>query len=399
MTPSATWKQPSGKPIQRLASIDVFRAVTMFLMIFVNDVDGVRQIPGWIKHVSVDQSGLGFADVIFPAFLFIVGLSLPLAVRGKLQQGYTTAYLTRYISIRAIALIIMGLFHVNFSYYNESLSLLPRSVYIILTTLSFFLIWLAYGKNTSKKRRLILQTIGIILLLAMAAIFRSGTPEQPGWMQIRWWGILGLIGWAYWLVALAYLFLREKTTWLIGFFLTLCLINIAIHLDFFALPAIFVGDTAHAVLVAGGMLCTVFYLQTQETNRHIWGVLVLSGLVLIGFGLAIAELSDGINKIRATPGWVHISMGISSVCYGMCVWWMDLQQKENPFLWISAAGTNTLTCYLLPYVWYAIWKMAGLGWPGIFNSGAGGVLRSLLVAFLIVQIAGWMEKKGIRIKV
>ena len=46
----------------------------MFFMIFVNDVSGVIKIPGWIEHVKANEDGLGFADTIFPIFLFIVGL-------------------------------------------------------------------------------------------------------------------------------------------------------------------------------------------------------------------------------------------------------------------------------------------------------------------------------------
>ena len=70
----------------RLLSIDVFRALTMFFMIFVNDVDGVENIPGWIKHVPARADGLGFADTIFPGFLFIVGLSLPFAIKKRLKN-------------------------------------------------------------------------------------------------------------------------------------------------------------------------------------------------------------------------------------------------------------------------------------------------------------------------
>src|SRR4026207_2286295 len=86
----------------RLLSIDVFRAVTMFFMIFVNDVDGVTNIPEWIKHVSANADGLGFADTIFPAFLFIVGLSLPFALNkriGNLDSIYSVA---TYILTRSI---------------------------------------------------------------------------------------------------------------------------------------------------------------------------------------------------------------------------------------------------------------------------------------------------------
>ena len=76
---------------RRLQSIDVFRAVTMFFMIFVNDVDGVEKIPGWIKHIDAATDGLGFADIIFPAFLFIVGLSIPFALSKHMQSGESKA--------------------------------------------------------------------------------------------------------------------------------------------------------------------------------------------------------------------------------------------------------------------------------------------------------------------
>src|SRR3954470_13313166 len=93
---------------KRLLSIDVFRAVTMLLMIFVNDVSGVKNIPAWIEHVSAQADGLGFADTIFPAFLFIVGLSLPLALKNRMSKGTPFIAIALYILTRSVALIVMG---------------------------------------------------------------------------------------------------------------------------------------------------------------------------------------------------------------------------------------------------------------------------------------------------
>ena len=121
----------------RLLSIDVFRAVTMFFMIFVNDVDGVKNIPEWIKHVSAKADGLGFADTIFPAFLFIVGLSLPFALNRRINNGdsfYNTAV---YILARSIVLLVMGFFHVNLESYNST-AILPKAVWEIFITVAFF---------------------------------------------------------------------------------------------------------------------------------------------------------------------------------------------------------------------------------------------------------------------
>src|SRR4051812_17532800 len=74
-------------PTSRFNSIDAFRAVTMLLMIFVNDLWTLENVPAWLGHADMMEDRLGFSDVIFPAFLFIVGMSVPLAIDGRLNKG------------------------------------------------------------------------------------------------------------------------------------------------------------------------------------------------------------------------------------------------------------------------------------------------------------------------
>ena len=64
------------KTLPRLRSIDAFRAVTMWLMVFVNDIEDIPNTPQWIHHVADDVDGMGLADAIFPAFLFIAAVAL-----------------------------------------------------------------------------------------------------------------------------------------------------------------------------------------------------------------------------------------------------------------------------------------------------------------------------------
>ena len=45
----------------RIATIDVFRAITMFLMLFVNDIPGLKQIPHWLLHAKAKEDMLGFS--------------------------------------------------------------------------------------------------------------------------------------------------------------------------------------------------------------------------------------------------------------------------------------------------------------------------------------------------
>src|SRR5688572_28868327 len=79
---------PSISSVQanRIASIDILRALTMVLMIFVNDLWSLTNIPVWLLHTTADQDGMGLSDVIFPAFLFIVGMSIPFAINSRSEE-------------------------------------------------------------------------------------------------------------------------------------------------------------------------------------------------------------------------------------------------------------------------------------------------------------------------
>ena len=71
----------------RLASIDIFRGLTMVVMIFVNDLADVRGLPWWNYHMKADIDAMTYVDMVFPFFLFIVGLSIPLAIRQRLKKN------------------------------------------------------------------------------------------------------------------------------------------------------------------------------------------------------------------------------------------------------------------------------------------------------------------------
>ena len=130
--------------LPRVASIDVLRAFTMVLMIFVNDLGSLNNIPGWLEHVERGVDGIGLADVVFPAFLFIVGLSLPFAIANRRKKGDTQWQLIKHILLRTVALLVMGVFLVNGETYNAEATGMARYLWNPLCCLSFILIWNAY---------------------------------------------------------------------------------------------------------------------------------------------------------------------------------------------------------------------------------------------------------------
>jgi len=398
--------QPGTIQSLRLDSIDVFRALTMFLMIFVNDLDPITHVPEWIKHVSEQTDGLGFADTIFPAFLFIVGLSIPFAIQNRMKRGESTGRIAAYIGARAFALLVMGFFQVNLESYNRQQALLPRSIWEIGITLSFFAIWLDYPRDMAPRKRRLFQSTGVLLLLAMALLYKGGTPEEPNWLRPEWWGILGLIGWSY--LICAFVFLLSKGRLWIQATATACflLFNIAAHAHWLRpISAIhhfiwIVGNGSMPTLTMGGISISVLYSSWTAKGKRagVMGLLVPIGAAAIALGLLLRSLG-GISKIHDTPSWVMICMGISILVFDAIIYLVDVKGKKDWFRILRPAGTSTLTCYLVPYLLYSIYSLCHFKFPLFLSDGAGGLIRCILTALLVVLITGWLEKRRLRLRV
>jgi predicted acyltransferase len=381
----------------RLASIDVFRALTMFLMIFVNDLWTLRDIPGWLEHAPAKEDTLGLADVVFPMFLFIVGLSIPLAVNHRLGKGDSKLTIAKHTLLRSLALVVMGLFHVNLESYGDT-AMLPKPLWEILITVAFFLIWLDYPKDSPTKKY-VLQALGVILLGALAIIYRN---ENEGGMTIQWWGILGLIGWSYLVCSILYLFLPQRIfiQLLVLIFFLFFSAAAKLHwlgpLKFIQSYFWIISDGALPAIVMGGIAASCFYLTSNGKKFFI--PIASASVALIIFCFVTRPLW-GIHKIGATPSWVSLCIGISALCFAALVSLIDLRQKENWFAPLKPAGTSTLTVYLLPYFHYAILAWTGITLPMFLRTGVIGIVKCLLYAFVLIFITGFLEKRKLRLKI
>jgi predicted acyltransferase len=390
---------------QRLASIDVFRALTMLLMIFVNDLGTLTNIPLWLEHTKAAEDGMGLADTVFPAFLFIVGLSIPFAIGNRWSKGVSQNNILGHILVRSVALLAMGFFHVNLENYNEA-AMLPKSVWEILLTISFFLVWLDYPSTLSKQKKGWLQGAGILILIFLAIVFKGGENGHAVGLRPYWWGILGLIGWSYLLSALIFLYSKGRLPLLIGAFLFFTLFNIAakagwLHVLQPLKPYIWItGDGSLPSLTMAGIIIAKLYAELAEKGKYkvCFIILLLLGTIMLAGGFAIRPLA-GISKIRATPSWVMICTGISILLFTALIWLVDRKNKKHWFAIIKPAGTSTLTAYLLPYIYYPLYHIAGISLPVILLTGVTGIIKSLLFALLIILLTGLLEKWRIRLKI
>ncbi len=388
---------------KRIQSIDIFRALTMFLMIFVNDLWTLKNVPGWLEHAAANEDALGFSDVIFPAFLFIVGLSIPFAIDNRRRKGNSDGKILYHILVRTFALLVMGVYMVNLESINEELMPVSRNVWQLLMAFAIFFIWNNYLRQDGKTMRKehVLKSIGILILVFLAVVYRGGTAENPEWMKPHWWGILGLIGWAYLMGAVIYLVAGRKPWVITAVWVLFILLNVQEFDPLPGMPAIRLIVTASMYAATfGGMVASLLYMHYKNKGNAVsflYPVLLLA-LVMIVLGL-ILRPEWGISKIRATPSWTTICLGISFGMFGLLYYLSDIRKWMGWARWLGPAGTSTLTCYLIPYFHYALLSITAIYLPVALRTGGIGIIKSLLYAFMVIQFTGLLGKANIRLKI
>src|SRR6478672_7114345 len=104
----------------RLMSLDLFRGVTIAAMILVNDPgDGPSSY--WpLKHAA--WNGWTPTDLVFPFFLFIVGVAMAFSFSSRLRRGDTRLHLFKHVLWRGLALFAIGVFLHGFpDHFNSHL--------------------------------------------------------------------------------------------------------------------------------------------------------------------------------------------------------------------------------------------------------------------------------------
>lgn len=388
----------------RLASIDILRALTMVLMIWVNDFWTLTNVPKWLGHGAASEDYMGFSDIIFPLFLFIVGLSIPLAIKSRLDKNDTHNSIAIHILIRSLSLLLIGVFMVNYeTAYSDSI-VIGKNYWGILMALAVVLIWTNWKRSpVPKKWHTYLQFGGIVILVFLAIIYSGGATGEK-WMTTQWWGILGLIGWAYLVNALVYLYSKGSLFIMILLWLLLNALSILSHSElslnisgFFSYFSTILTGTIPAFTTAGIVATLVFKkLSDIDIKRAYLGLFIL-GIVNIAFGLVTRPIW-GISKIQGTPSWLSICTGIGFLLFLILYYIADEKKHTNWAKLIAPAGTATLTCYMIPYFVYPVSSLTGLHLPDVFNNAGFGLLISFGFALLVVVFTGWLERKGYKLK-
>ena len=397
--------QVKSTPVTRVASIDIVRALTMVLMIFVNDLWSLKEIPAWLGHVESGVDGIGLADVVFPAFLFIVGLSLPFAIDNRRKKGDTEMQLLSHVIVRTIALLVMGVFLVNGESINGEATGLPRYLWNTLSCVSFILIWNLYPKTWNRYVIAALKAVAIVTLITLAFVYRSGEEGALTRFAPKWWGILGLIGWSYLAAGLVTIFSKNNFWVILGAWAFFCVLSMVYKAGLIPgdsvvsfIPSPILGGTLTG-LTMGGVLVATMFNYFRKRDEHLKMTLVFVGFSVLLIALSVLTRPYWkLAKLGATPAWLFLCSAFTLLAFTAVYWIADVKRKSGWFNIIRPAGTDTLLCYLIPYFLYAIYTATGFRWPDPVITGGVGLLKSLLFALLCVFITRLLNRAGVRLK-
>ena len=364
----------------RLESLDVFRGLTVAAMILVNNPGSWSQIYSPLEHAP--WNGCTPTDLIFPFFLFIVGVSIHFAYRAKAEAGLTQKIFLKIIR-RTLIIFSLGIFLSLFPKFDFSVVRIPGVLQRI--SLVFFFCSVLYLTTNwlTQIRIAAILLVGYYLVMTFVPVPGVGPANLEPTTNLGAWLDLSLMEGHLWV---------QSKTWDPEGLLS-------------SVPAIATGII--------GMLTGKLISEIKEPGVRVsW--LFFIGAILIFLGLGWG-LFFPINKSLWTSSYVLYTAGIAMQFLAACHWLIDvhgIKAWSKPFTWYgmnaifvfvaSALLVKTLSRIKIAdgegeiSVWSYFYKAGFESWLAPINA-------SLLFAITLVSFFGailwWMYRKKIFIKI
>ena len=355
----------------RLVSLDVFRGMTIAGMVLVNNPGTWEAIYSPLQHAP--WHGITPTDYIFPFFLFIVGIAIPIALGKRIKEGITSQVYLKIIQ-RAAIIFGLGLFMAAFPLVNLTESNIPMVVKLLamLGLMAAVYFWLV------DKSREALGALVFTSVLLLGFYLANYSLVFNNFATLRIPGVLQRIAVCYLITSLIFLHTNWKQMTIISICLLLlywllmtvipvpgCEIttiddkacNLAAYLDRLILTEAHIWKSAKvydpegilstlpAIVTTISGVLTGMWLKTERSDTEKAGGMFFFGVVLCAVGWCW-NFFFPFNKSLWTSSYVVYTSGLALCFLGFCFWLIDIKGYKKwaqPFV---IFGMNALALFV-----------------------------------------------------
>ena len=301
--------------MNRLKSLDVMRGLTVALMILVNN--GGEHNYSFLEHSK--WNGLTPCDLVFPFFLFMVGMSTFISL--KKTEFKPSAHVYRKIAKRTILLFLIGL---GINWFDmicngDALDFAHLRIWAVLQRIAICYGVVALLAITLNHRYFIHTIIGLLVAYMGILVFGNGYAYDAST------NILAQVDRS--IFGINHLYQRSPVD-PEGLLSTI--------------PSI-----AHTMI---GFLCCKYISVAGQTVDSKIKVLKVAGLVMVALGFGLSLIGFGINKRIWSPSYVFVTCGFASWILGILLQFIDNKpsSKDNILTkGLLAFGMNPLFLYVM----------------------------------------------------
>ncbi|WP_207422394.1 acyltransferase family protein [Desertivirga brevis] len=300
---------------KRVLSLDVFRGATVAAMILVNNPGSWGHIYPPLEHAP--WNGCTPTDLIFPFFIFIVGVSIVFSLQNKKSATEQLGTLMGKISKRAAILFLLGLLLALFPDFEFATVRIPG----------------------------VLQRIAVVFLIS-SIIFLKTKFKTQGWifgsLLIFYWMIMTIIP----VPGVGHPNLEPETN--LGAWIDRTLITEA-HLwkssKTWDPEGILSTIPAISTCLAGVLTAQWLLRKNYSTETNLLGI-ISAGAIAVLLALVWDPMFP-INKSLWTSSYVLYAGGLAAVAFGILYWMIDVKEKKKLTAPFVAFGVNAITVFFL----------------------------------------------------
>ena len=307
-TPAASVPPSSSA---RLVSLDAFRGLTIAGMILVNNPGSWAFVYAPLAHA--EWHGWTPTDLIFPYFLFIMGVAIPLSFRRRLSEGVPRTALFGHVVRRSLLLIAIGLLMravPSFDFAQMRWAGVLQRIGLVYVAAGGLYLWLKPSGRWSAAGGLLLLYWGLMVLVPVPG-YGAGNLSVEG--NLAAYLDRMLMGGHLW-----------QETW-----------------D----PEGLLSTMPAVVTSLLGIFTGEWLQRDHEGSAKTRGML-LAGVGLVAVGL-VWNVAFPINKNLWTSSYVLFTAGTALLLFGIMYWTIDVRRWRGPWLVpLVVYGMNSIAVYV-----------------------------------------------------